>query len=97
MRVSSFIFMLLIVSFIFVGVGIIMEDFETQYNVDIDTSWEDEWDYTTNITQSSELLKTPLQDVEKGTFGWFISGIIAVSTRTAAECRFTGWTYPTKL
>ena len=81
MKVSSFVFMLLTIGLIFTIVGLIINDNETEYGVDIDSSWEDEWDYSTEINSSVHSLKDKFDTISDEEEGWFTrisAGIVAI-------------------
>ena len=53
MKLSAFILLILVVGLSFSLVGSIIHDFETQYpDVDVNTTWEDDYDYAERINTS---------------------------------------------
>lgn len=73
---------MLMVGLVFAMVGSIINDFETQYpDINVNTSWEDEYDYRDEINESVSSLKDKLDiitDEEEGWFSKIAAGITAV-------------------
>lgn len=82
MKLSGYIMIILTVGLCFAMVGSVINDFEVQYpDVDINTSWEDEYDYTNEINESISGLKDKFDIIADEDEGWFsklTAGISAV-------------------
>ena len=58
MKSSGYILIILMVGLCFAIVGSVVNDFETQYpDIEVNTSWESDYDYTSEINDSISGLK----------------------------------------
>jgi len=83
MKLSTFVLMILMVAFVFAGVGLMIDDMETNYNVDINSSWTEDYDYSDGINASASELKNKFDDITNDEKGWFakaVEGISAIPT-----------------
>ena len=82
MKVSGYITIILMVGLVFASIGSIVHDFETQYpDIEVNTSWEDEYNYADEINQSMGKLKEKFDiigDEEEGWFSKMTAGITAI-------------------
>ncbi len=82
MKLSMFILLILVVGLSFSLVGSIIHDFETQYpEVNVNTTWEDDYDYSSEINESVYGIKTRFDIIGSEETGWFsklTAGISAV-------------------
>ncbi len=82
MKLSNFITMILVIGLSFALVGAIITDLETNYpEVDINSTWEDDYDYTEEINKSTYGLKTRFDDIGDEDAGWWTritAGITAI-------------------
>lgn len=71
MKISGYITIILAVGLCFAIVGSIVDDFETEYpSIDVNTSWEDEYDYTGEINESISGIKDKF-DIIADEDAWF--------------------------
>ena len=75
----NLVLVVLAVGFAFVLVGSIINDFETYYSVDVNTSWSSEYDYSKKINESVYGVQKDIEELEEEDKGWFISGIVAIT------------------
>lgn len=84
MKAGEFVLIILMVALVFTTVGLIVSDFETQYpDVDVNTSWSEDYDYSDQINESATDLKDKFETITNDETGWFakaIAGITAVPT-----------------
>jgi len=86
MKLSGYILITVIIGLAFASVGMFVNDLSSSYpDVEIDTSWETEYNYAQNINQSVSPLKEKFDTIENGDAGWFSkvsAGITAVPFAT---------------
>ncbi len=82
MKLSAFILLILVVGLSFSLVGSIIHDFETQYpDVDVNTTWEDDYDYAERINTSVYGIRKEFAIIGDEDTGWFskiAAGITAI-------------------
>ena len=82
MRLSSYILVILAIGLVFATVGSVISDLKVQYpEVNPDTSWENQYDYSEEINKSLEGLQIRFEiigDEDKGWFSQIAAGITAV-------------------
>jgi len=73
MKLSGYVSVLLVVAVIFLMVGLIVEDMETQYpETSVNKSaWQGKYDYTTEINESVSDLKDKFDIIQDDEEGWF--------------------------
>jgi len=80
MKLSGFILIILVVGLSFALVASVISDFETQYpEVDVNTTWEDDYDYTEEINESVYGIKTRFDIVGNEETGWFSKLTVGIS------------------
>ena len=82
MKISGYVLILLMVGFCFALVGSVVNDLETQYpEVDINSSWEDQYNFADEINESASSLKEQFDIIGDEDVGWFskiAAGIYAI-------------------
>ena len=72
----------LVIGFSFALVGSVIYDFETQYpEVDVNTTWENTYDYTSEINKTVDDIKVKFDIIGSEETGWFskiAAGITAI-------------------
>ena len=82
MRLSSYILVVLAIGLVFATVANIIHDLQIQYpEVEVDTSWENEYDYTEELNESASGIKSRFDKIGDEDVGWFsqlTAGITAI-------------------
>ena len=82
MKLSGYILIILMTGLIFAVVGSVVNDFATYYpDVQINTSWEDEYNFADTLNDSVSGIKEKFDTIEDEDAGWFskiAAGITAV-------------------
>lgn len=82
MKLSGYVTVILVVGLCFAIIGNVVNDFETEYSdVDVNTSWETKYDYSSEINESLSGLKENFDIIADEDEGWFsklTAGITAI-------------------
>jgi len=82
MKLSSYILIVLMIGLCFAIVGNVIGEFETSYpNIDVNTSWSDDYNYADEISDSMRGLQSKFATISDPDAGWFSkvgAGIIAI-------------------
>jgi len=80
MKLSGYILIILMIGLCFAIVGSIVSDFETQYpEVDVNSSWQDEYNYQETIGQNNTLLQRAVTKMSDEDTGWILKALIGVA------------------
>jgi len=80
MKLSEYIMIILVVGLCFGIVGSIVNDLETQYpDVDINSSWEDKYNYQSSVEDDTTLLQSMLEYMSNENTGWMLKALVGVA------------------
>jgi len=80
MKLSEYIIIILVIALCFGVVGSVVNDLETEYpDTDINTSWQNEYNYGGAVTNDTTLLQSMIQAMSDEETGWFLKALIGVA------------------
>lgn len=98
MKLGTIVIMVLMVSLVFAAVGNIINDMENYYDVEVNHTLGEDYDYTNRINRSVYGIRKDLAKLSDEDEGWFTkTGVLALAlpkaSITAAKVLFTSMVY----